>query len=64
MYYIYMCVCVYIYIYVGFNKFQSLKLSHLYLEGSRHSRFIVEAHCLPHAPSSLSPRTLQPWDPS
>ena len=30
----------------------------------RHSRAIVEAHCLPRARSSLSPGTVQPRDPS
>ena len=56
----YMCLC----------QFQTLNFSHLFLKvggsakGNRHSRFIVEAPCLSHAPSSLSPRILQPWDPS
>ena len=32
-------------------------------EGNRHSRPIVETHLL-HAPGSLSPKALQPRDPS
>ena len=56
IWYIWLCIC----------QFQTLNFSHLFLKvggsakGTRHSRFIVEAPCLPHAPSSLSPRTLQP----
>ena len=51
-----MCLC----------QFQTLNFSHLFLKvggsakSNRHPRFIVEALCLPHAPSSLTPRTLQP----
>ena len=56
IWYIWLCIC----------QFQTLNFSHLFLKvggsakGNRHSRFTVEAPCLPHAPSSLSPRTLQP----
>ena len=52
---------IYIYIHIHTNIylrdciFQFLRLSRLYLEGNRYSRFIVEAHCLPRVPSSLSP---------
>ena len=33
-------------------------------EGKRNSRFILGTHPLLHAPSSLCPRTLQPWHPN
>ena len=71
-YSVFLCYSVVIYlIYISvYTLIPNLNSPHLFLkaggsaEGKRHCGSTVGAHCLPPAPSSPSPRTLRPWDPS